>query len=70
MTTNTIKANADIRKAARIADIPLWRIGEKLGISEPTMIRWLRSELPEDKRQRILNAINEISKEQENEFDE
>ena len=66
MTTATMRANADVRKAARIADIPQWRICERLGISEPTLTRWLRFELPEDKRQRILNAIDELSREQEN----
>lgn len=59
----TSKANADIRKAARIADIPQWKICEHLGISEPTLTRWLRSELSEDKKQRIMDAISELSQE-------
>lgn len=57
------KANTDIRKAARVADVPQWKICQHLGISEPTLTRWLRSELPEDKRQRILTAISELSQE-------
>lgn len=55
--------NADIRRAARMADVAQWEICERLGISEPTLTRWLRTELPEEKRQRILAVIDEISKE-------
>ena len=40
-------ANQDLRNAAKAAKVPLWRIAEKLGCSEPTMTRKLRRELPE-----------------------
>lgn len=56
-------ANKEIRKAARVADIPLWRIAAELGISEPTMTRWLRTELPEERRLQVLTAIEKLSKE-------
>lgn len=60
---NRSTANADIRKAARVADVAQWQICERLGISEPTLTRWLRGDLPEDRRQRILAAIDELAKE-------
>lgn len=59
------QANADVKKAARAAGVPQWMICEKLGISEPTLTRWLRVELPVDKRQSILDAIAELAREQE-----
>lgn len=55
--------NNDIRKAALLADVRHWEICEVLGISEPTLTRWLRSELTEDKRNRIFAAIDSIAKE-------
>ena len=40
-------ANQDLRNAARDAGVPLWAIADVLHISEPTMTRNLRRELPE-----------------------
>ncbi len=33
----------------------------KLGVFEPTMTRWMRVELPEDKRREIEQVISEIA---------
>lgn len=55
--------NAKVRKAARVAGIPLWKIAAAIGISEPTIIRWLRFPLPEEKERRIMEAIAVLSKE-------
>lgn len=57
------KANENIRKAARTAGIPLWRIAAAIGVSEPTMCRWLRFPLSADREQSIMQAIVELSKE-------
>lgn len=54
--------NKTVRRAARSAGIPLWRIARAIGISEPTLIRWLRVPLAEDKEQRIMAAIAELAK--------
>ena len=51
------RANADLRTEARAACVPLWRIGEFLGISEPTMTRRLRNELPTDEKIKIRGII-------------
>jgi uncharacterized protein YjcR len=58
-----MKENESIRKAARIADVPLYAVAMKLGISEPTIHRWLRFQLPAEKEQQIMDAINELAKE-------
>jgi uncharacterized protein YjcR len=53
--------NEDIKKAKGF--IPNWVIAEKLGVSENTIYRWMRQELSDDKKQRILNAIKDIKQE-------
>lgn len=55
--------NEDIRKRARSAFIPLWKIAERLEISEPTLTRWLRVPISSEKKQMILSAINDLEKE-------
>ncbi len=58
-----MKPNEKIRKAARVAGVSLWRIAEKIGISEPTLTRWLRKPLHEEKENAILLAIRELEQE-------
>lgn len=56
-------ASVDIKRAARGSMIPLWKIARKLNVSEMTVTRWLREELPEDKRARIMDAIEQLKQE-------
>lgn len=56
--------NKEVRRAARIANVPIWKVVYALGISEPTIFRWLRTELPEEKKSAILEAIDKLSKEE------
>ena len=49
-----------MRDAARIAGIPLWRIAMQAGISEPTLTRWLRVPLSEERERRVVKAIEEL----------
>jgi len=58
-----MKYNEHIRRLARIEGITQWRICLKIGVSEPTLARWLRQPLPPEKEQRILAAIKELSTE-------
>lgn len=53
--------NKDIRDYARIKDVRLWRIAEKLNICDSNFSRLLRHELPEDKKMRIRSIIDELS---------
>lgn len=59
------KENEAIRRAARIADVPLWAVAEAIGISEPTLIRWLRLPLPPEREQQVMAAIDRLAKEAE-----
>lgn len=58
------KQNEKVRDAAKAAGVTLWRIAIELGVSEPTLIRWLRLPLPEDKERRINEAIAAIAEEE------
>lgn len=55
--------NIQIRMAAREAHIPLCKIAQMVGISEPTLTRWLRVELSQEKKVRILQAIEQLKRE-------
>lgn len=52
------KRNQDIRHAK--GNIPFWAISEKLSVSENTLLRWLRTEMPNDKKKRVFNAIEAV----------
>ena len=55
------KANQDIRDYAAQKGVYFWEIAMQLGISEPTITRWMRVELPEDKRREIVQIIDKIA---------
>lgn len=57
------KENEHVRKAARAAGVPLWAVAREIGVSEPTLMRWLRVPLPAEKEQRFLSAIAKIEQE-------
>ena len=59
-----LKENAEVRQSARSAGVPLWKVAAMLSVSEPTLIRWLRFPLKEDKETRIMEAIKNLSKEE------
>ena len=50
-------ANSELRQLARERGLPLWRIALQCGVSEGTLVRWLRVPLPEDKERRVRAAI-------------
>lgn len=53
-------ANQKIRLAARGAGVPLWRVAEAMGVSEPTLTRKLRKELSKEEQTRVLAIIARI----------
>ena len=55
------RANQEIREYAAKNGVYLWEIALAMGISEPTMTRKLRMELPEHDREMIIRVINELA---------
>lgn len=51
-----------IRIRAKESGVPLWRVAIKLGISEPTMYRWLRVPLKAEQEEKFMNVIDSLSK--------
>lgn len=56
-----MKSNQDIRKRARSRGVFLYEVADALGISEPTMTRWLRGKLSSERKSDILNAIDRVA---------
>lgn len=50
-------ANERIRQAAKAANVPQWKIAELLGVSEATMTRMLRRQLPPEREAELLALI-------------
>lgn len=58
-----MKNNQSVRDAARIANVPLYAVAHEIGVSEPTLFRWLRFQLPADKERVLMDAIKKLEKE-------
>jgi hypothetical protein len=56
------RPNDDVRWFVRTKGLYLWQVADQLGVSEITLIRWLRKPLKDDKKQAIMNAVNELEK--------
>ena len=54
-------ANRELRKLARINEIPQWKIAKQLGVTEMTLYRWMREELEQEKAAKIRAAIEELA---------
>lgn len=53
--------NTEIRETAKQSGVFLYAVADKLGISEPTMTRLLRHELPDEKKKEIKSIIAELA---------
>ena len=53
------QCNMKVRQAVKKAKMPLWVLADLLDISEPTLFRWLRHELPEEKQENMLRLVEE-----------
>lgn len=51
--------NEDIKKKIKEAGLHQYQIADLCGVSETTLVRWLRYELTSEKREMILAAIAE-----------
>ena len=54
-------ANQNIRNHAKESGVPMWRLASELKISECTISRRLRMELPQPEQERWLHAIDILS---------
>lgn len=55
------KANIDIREKAKKSGVALWEIGKAFNVSEFTIIRRLREELPAEEKAKYFSVIEKIA---------
>lgn len=60
-------ANEDIRQLIKDECIRHWKLAELLEISESTLVRRLRKELPTEEKEKIKKAIEKYWEERRNE---
>ena len=58
--------NVLIRASMKKHGLFLYELADIIGISEPTMCRWMRKELPEDEQRLIIAKIEDHAKETAN----
>ena len=58
-------ANKIIRDELKTRGVRHWELAHELGVSEQTLVRWLRFELDEDRQLDMLMKIEEIAKRKE-----
>ena len=58
-------ANLSIREELKARRVRHWELAAALGVSEQTLVRWLRFELSEDRQLDMLMKIEEIAKRKE-----
>ena len=56
-----MRNNETVRKTAKNEGVYLWEIGDYLGVSENTVIRWLRKPLDSAREGLLLNAISKVA---------
>lgn len=56
------KANMDIRQRMAQAHVTQWQLAYKIGVSEMTLCRWLRTPLSDERRERINRAFTALGK--------
>lgn len=54
--------NKDLRDEMRIANVRQWEVAEAIGISEMTMVKWLRRELDDSKKVLIREGISKVAR--------
>lgn len=53
--------NKDLRDEMRIANVRQWEVAEAIGISEMTMVKWLRRELDDRKKVLVREGIRKAA---------
>ena len=52
--------NQEIKELFKKNNVPQWKVADVLGVSEMTVIRWLRHELTPERKAAILDAIEKV----------
>lgn len=55
--------NKEVRTRIKQARLMNWEVAEKVGISDSRFSVWLRTPLSDERKERVLKAIDELTKE-------
>jgi len=55
--------NIQLREKIKEENLKYWEVANTMGITDSTFSRWLRTPLNDERKQRVLDAINELTKE-------
>lgn len=58
--------NNDIKKMAKEKGVKLWKIAEKLGITDSNFSRMIRYELSREQKDKITSIIEDLKNEDQN----
>ena len=56
-------ANKEIREQAKMKNVRLWQVAEKMRLSDASFSRKMRRELPQQEKESILNLIDNLAAE-------
>ena len=57
-----MKANQEIRNLITSNRLRNWEVAKEVGITDTTFSVWLRTELNDERKERVLKAIEELTK--------
>ena len=60
-------ANKAVKDALKRHGVPQWELGKELNISENTMYRKLRTDLPKQEQDQLIRKVEEIAAQKEKE---
>lgn len=58
--------NKDLRDEMRIANVRQWEVADAIGVSEMTMVKWLRKELGAEKKALVREGIAKAAQQKKN----
>lgn len=60
MTEKKSAQNMDLRIAMKLHGVPFWKLADALNVSEVTVYRKFRHELPDDQKKEIMKIIEKL----------
>jgi len=57
-----MQVNSDLRKTIAFYRLRYWEVAEKVGISDGRLSVWLRTPLSDERKSRVIKAIEELTK--------
>ncbi len=52
--------NSELKQKIKKSGFTLWQVAEQIGISEMSLIRWLRSERDTRNQDKVIKALDEL----------